>query len=238
MAGSIARDAREAHRLFSATVPDKSRFVILQISKSCATCHLKEPAKKGGSTSSRLFKNIRTSHLNSTEMAHFKVMTRQFEAAAKIYEDKLLTAEGIESEIFKKFLIVALRVLRAPERVAILLRTKIAKGKLPPDLKGKAKVWEDQLQRIEAKRYLSNPTLSAARILVSEVGYQPAGEDLILRVAASSILHQLVNRQSTTDREASEMYYYLAKIEEPLANPFWISEIENYLEQAIRPRAP
>lgn len=241
IAKSMARDARDARDLFAKKSFEQSRFVIQNLSENCATCHLKEPSKSREGGPSGLFSKVKRAQLNKYESARYSVISRNFDEAASQYEEILLSSPNMDQEIFENYLVVALRVSRDIPRIKKVL-TKISNKKsVKFEEKEALKNWSKELDLIKNKKLLEISNLTNARALFSLATNESEKDleetKLIFAVAASSAIHRLINQNKSNALQASELYYCLGRIEETLSKSFWISEIENYLEQSIR-KAP
>jgi hypothetical protein len=238
IAQSIARDARDVLTLYKGKNFQQARFVVHNISRNCVSCHLKEPATKSFPNPARLFAGLNTAKLSGYDLAHFKVMTRQFDDALKLFEEEFSSQDHINTSAFADYLKVAIRVNLDAVRVTKILK-KMPKKNLDSREKETIAQWLSQLDYLQKKNLLQDVSFSNGRnllMLASGEGDAILHGDraLIYKIATSSVLHRLLNQRKLGKEERAEVYYLLGRSEASLADSFWLSEIENYLEQSIR----
>lgn len=239
IARSIARDASELEGFYNNQSFEQARFIIHNISGNCVTCHLKAPSKKDFAGPGQLFAKINTELLTDREHAKFKVMSRQFSEALSLYEKALLTTKPFDSDLIVDFLKVSLIVKRDAKKAKEVLQKLAAQPDLKKSWKQRLSRWVVQVENVQAMGALEKPTLEKARKLATMSGdpkLRPVHdqENVVLHIAASAILHQMLNENEPNNLRDSEIYFMLGKAEESLADSIWVSEIENYLEQSIR----
>ncbi|HTO71487.1 MAG TPA: hypothetical protein VMR31_16620 [Myxococcota bacterium] len=245
---ALARDARRAQARFDSGRPVDARFTALALTEACVGCHSRLPAEKSAAFSSGLTAKIDPAALSPSERARLDVATRQFDAALGEYEALLVSpspeaGEAIRMADLTEYLIVAIRVVRAPERAEKLLAKLEKRAQTLETLREQLGPWRAQLTH-QGHVVRDVPSLAVARRLVDagkaarSYAYSRAG--IIYDLLASSVLHRLLEEPKLAAGDRAEAYYLVGLTDSNARSSPWLSDGAWYLDAAIhtKPHSP
>ena len=245
LSNSLKTDAKNALSWYEKGYFERSRFTIQNLTENCLSCHEKRAGKTSplGSTFANAMGKVQ---LQPLDKARLHIITRQFDSALEIFE-KELTAKGsdprniIYQETIEEYLKLSIRVSQNTDRPLATLAT-ISKSKfLPVHLDRQLKVWSSDLAFYKKSSPFGKtaPLTVAQKIIEKAQGimeYPKDKDGYIHFLVASALLEEAVDAEesSTTKGKTAEAYYLLGITETLVGNSFWVSEVEFYLETAIR----
>ena len=242
VAGSMARDLSEIHERFQRGATSEARFLLHQVVENCSTCHMKLPDPGHAPKTEQFFKDVEISKLSPFEQARLKVALRQFEDAAKSWEE-LFTTWANPSEIFAMdalvdYLKVSIRVLGNPKRAQNMLTSLSAKAAIPKFLKREIQGWRDSLAKIDKDFQKPGLELNRARKYMQNakrnMEYPLDRVGVVDFIAASALLNRFVDSGKATNDQQAEAYFLLGNCESLIGRSAWLSQGEYYYEAAIR----
>ncbi len=241
LARSLARDTREIRTRFEAGRSAEARFLLLEVSDHCATCHSRLPDAREHPVGRRLVDDPRVAALAPDERVNLEVATRLFERALAGYEALFADPTRSPSDLDLEghvdgYLEVVVRVQNDPERALRTFSALAQRKDLPAALRENAGAWIASLRALRGRSFPGAP-LAEARALVAEAQdvsrYPDDRSALVVYLAASGILYRM-SAGEPSRAELGEACYLLGVIESRIGRSFWLSQTEFFLEQAIR----
>ena len=239
---SLARDTGEIRDRFAAGRPAEARFLLLELSDSCAACHSRLPDGRDHPVGRRLVDDPRVAALDLQERVRLEVATRSFDRALASYEALFADPARSPGDLdlggdVEGYLEVVLRVKDDPLRARRTFEAFAKRPDLPAGLRANAATWVASLGALGERRP-PGPPLAEARRLIGQAQdlsrYPDDRAALVLYVAASSQLHRLLDGGRASRAEQAEACYLLGVVESRVGRSFWLSQTELYLERAIR----
>ena len=239
---TLAHDAREAALDYERGEYESARFALQQATESCFACHSKLPAAGSFELGRRLLANASVKSLPPEQRVKLEVTARQFETAMETYEEILRsptvgTAEVYFMGAFEGYLKICVRVRHDLQRPLAALAQFRTRPGLPRYLAEYVGGWMAALRQLQGDMRPGDE-LARARTLLGEAQARQrfeAGRDgLVHAVVASALLTQLVESNPQPGADLAEAYYLLGVAESEISRLSWVSEVEYYLESAIR----
>ena len=237
---SLALDAAEIERRFSAGRFEEARFLLGELVDTCVGCHSRLPAGGDSDLGRSLYERVNTEPFTAAERARLEVATRQFDRALETYEELFTSpdARALDLEgLLVDYLVIAIRVDRDLERARDTLEQVAARPEVPAPLRELVRGWSQAAGELAGRGPGADP-VGEARALVAEgealrrVPADRAG--LIHDLVASAWLMAYVAQHPEDDPSTAEAYYLLGVTELHADHGAWLSEPESYLETAIR----
>ena len=239
---ALARDAKEAAADYERGEHESAQFALQQATESCFACHSKLPAARSFELGRRFLANASVKSLPPERRVKLEVMARQFETALESYEEILRSPAVGAAEVyfmgaFEGYLKVSLRVRQDFGRPLAALGRFRARPGLPRYLAEYVDGWIAALRQLEGEMRPGDE-LARARALLREAQARQrfeAGRDgLVHSVVASALLTRLVESDPKPGADLAEAFYLLGVAESEISRLSWVSEVEFYLESAIR----
>lgn len=245
---SLGRDIEEARMRFDAGLYEEARYFLVGSLHNCFACHARRPSATRYPLAERLTEATGLENLVPQERAVLYVVTRRFREAVETWEamlrDPKMSPRAIDEEgVLSDYLAVAVRGLQEIEGTRRALEAFAKREGVSPYLASHLAAWTKALAKLEADTSLLDVKLARARALV-ELGDRASTSErdrhgLVFDLAASSTLHQLIDRPGDSPgalepRALSEAYYLLGRIEARSMTQFWIDESAHHLEAAVR----
>lgn len=245
MSESLANDLKDALRWYKNRRYREARFILRHVTENCIACHSKLPAKSDYPGGKEFIKKVDMASLSKLEKARLELSTRQFEDALKSYEDvfedtKIRPAKWVTFDALTSYLKLAIGVKGDLDRpVKTFEKLLKARKDIPEYMQKQLSMWITSLTTIKQKELGKSVTLASAKELVrlgEEVQNYPADRSgLVYSIQASSILERLVGEKLLKKpSEIAEAYYNLGLVEMSIGRSFWVSQVDNYLEMAVR----
>lgn len=239
---SLSRDVAEIRQRFALGRMVEAQFYVSQLTENCVACHSRLPKARDFPLAQKLTADPAVKALEPRARARLYVATRQFDPALALWESRfadptLAPAElDLDGELLS-YLVVCIRVQRDFARARDTLSKLAQRPDMPRYLESDVRAWIAQLGEV-AGSGTAEPTLAGARALLERgraLSEFPADRAaLVYDLSASSDLHRLVARHSSSRAELAEAYYLLGAIEARLEQGSWVSETEQHLESSIR----
>jgi mono/diheme cytochrome c family protein len=239
LARSLAIDARDIRLRYDAGHRDQARYLIQELTETCAACHSRLPSGSAP-LSAEFISGVAVVELPLEQRAQLAFATRQFDVALETYEEMLTSRQIRANDLhlgghLVDYLELLIRVRRDRDRAADVLAQFGRRDDLSPALADEVKNWSSALASLPAAKPRGSE-IAVARQLAT----QPAGplnwegaDRLIENLEASSLLHRALEG-GLPRTERAEAYYLLGLIETRIGRSYWRSEAEAYLETAIR----
>jgi hypothetical protein len=234
---AVAGEARLLVHLWRRGDVDATAYGLQKLTRLCIGCHSTLPA--ANSALSRGF--VDDTHLArrpAHERAELLLATRRFDEALTTWEvffrDPSVRPAQMMGPLVD-YLVTAVRVQQDPARASAALAHLAARTDSWGNLREQLSLWRRDLAALAAKPPVVS--LAAARALVDEADARaayPADRGPLVRwIAASSVLHQLLDARSLPPHEAAEAYYLLTLAEARIEQDFRLTEAEAYLSACI-----
>ena len=239
---ALADDARDALHLYKGKDYEGASITIRQLTESCIACHSKLPDASRFDLGAKFLADPRVKELHVEERVRLEVMARQFDRALLSYESLLSSEAAQPAEVyfmgaFEGYLKICLRVRGDVPRATATLERFARRTDVPQYLADYVRTWLDAL-RDYPRRPVSDDALDRARLLVargSEVQVYPGDRrGLIHYIAASGLLHGYLDGTTRAATQRCEAYHLMGLAEMGISRLSWLSEVEYFLESAIR----
>ena len=239
---SLARDTSEIRDRFAAGRPAEARFLLLELSDSCAACHSRLPDGRDHPVGRRLVDDPRVATLDLQERVRLEVATRSFDRALASYESLFADPKRSPADLdlegnVEGYLEVVLRVKGDPERARHTFEALAKRPDLPAAMRANVAAWIASLQASSRRGPAGSPLAEARRLLTEAQDRSRYPDDraaLVVYVEASSQLHRFLEQRPASRSEQAEACYLLGVVESRVGRTFWLSQTEFYLERAIR----
>lgn len=237
---TLAADAREAYESYRAGEFSRARYLLGEMTDACFRCHSRRPGGAPFELGERFLEQAPVRDLGLAERARLAVVTRQFERALELYE-ALFEAPQVQNAplagALEGYLEVAIRVAGDLARPVEKLQALRRRPGLPPYLREHVAAW---LEALEALRRAprEGPELERARRLIHAARlrslYPADPTGLVHYIAASGLLHHVIESRPPGDADLPEAFYLLGVADSHMRDSRWPSETEYFLETAIR----
>ncbi len=251
LATSLAADAAMIETAYVLGEEMSARYRIQGLVETCVACHSRLPDFDDSALGRRITKTVEVQALPHAQRAALLAATRQWEDALVAYESLLAPgpdpARGTPLDRFwsiPEYVEVSVRVRGDLGRPVPTLAAFASDDEVPGWVARAVHEWIAALRAIEGRRIREGTELAAARDLIEEAraaGAFPAERTgFVHYVAASSLLHRMLDRGDAPVMDKAEAYYLLGVTESHIGVRGWLSLTEFYLERAIRtaPDAP
>lgn len=235
---SVAAEAKALAHDWRRGRSAETAYGLQQLTRLCVACHSKLPSDSSP-LSQGFLDDTRLSRLPADERAELLLATRQFDEALLAYESFFRDPSVHPTKMLAPltdYLVASVRVKGDYERPAQLLRSLTTRGDAWSNLKADLFTWQADLARFAKKP--PAPTLSSARALVEEarqLSRYPADRRPLVRwIAASSALHQLLERGGLEQRAAAEAYLLLTLAEARVEQDFFLPSADAYLSSCVK----
>lgn len=245
---SLADDAREALIAYERGHHEESRFILYGMTENCISCHSKRPDETDFDLAKNFAQDLRKAGVLLEDRARIEAATRQFDTALATYEEMFrstsMTAAQIElSGALLRYLKLALRVKRDPQRAIATLKSFAQREDVPRYLKNHLAKWNASLEDIRKPNPEKN-LLKAGEAMMKKASAQsqfPEDPDsFVYYIEASGLLHQYVETKPKSKSDLAKAFFLLGVAESHIGYSYWLSETDHFLETAIRvdPKGP
>jgi len=239
LARSIAHDARDVERAYTAEQFGRAAFLVQQITEDCIGCHTRLPDDVDSPVAKGFVDETLFAELPLEPRASLQMATRRFDDARLTLEQLLASDEhaALLLNALTDYLVVNLRVKRDFERPVAVLEAFATRDDAWPTLRRAVRAWAAALPEL-APVVAAEPDLATARrILEQGKALSPVERDhmpLVHWVAASSVLERFIERGGAEPAELGEAYYLLGLIEARIGRQYWVTPAPFLLESSIR----
>lgn len=243
VAAALARDVRNELRAYKRGEFEEARRILHNLTDTCIACHASLPEQRKYPKPERFFGILRTKQLSPLALAHYQLVTRQFDEAMTTLE-ALLGAPGAEQSLtsllayFSDYMQVAIAVQHDFERPKKLLNSLLARPSLPISLRRLFETWQQALTDIRKISNFDKPSLEAARRLMNDgrslMDTVSDRSALVHFVAAESMLQRFVQTQPDRGELVGEAYFWLGNSVSLSEHSRWLTRADFYYESAIR----
>lgn len=241
LASELAKSTQMAHAQFKAGNMTQTRFFLSDVVNTCFTCHTSRSSDDSKFVIN-FQKDLNWSQFEPLSKARFLALSRQFEAAAREYEQlfssQTLSADSlINLDPFVEYLIVSIRVRDDAASVLKTLQGLKMDG-YPELVKKDLSAWISELKAQEGQKKARGSALDQAKSHMARarasMEYPRDRAGLIQYILASKILHELVNAKDSPPANKAEAYYLLGITELSIGSSLFADESIAYFEEAIR----
>lgn len=250
LARSFDETSREIVSSFRETWPSYAYFSLMELTQHCVACHSRLPSDAQAAFGQRLMSRIDTADFDSSELAQLYVATRQFDAAEKVLERKLLSPkeDAIDLDnagVLLDYLNLALVVRHDSERAKALLGKFAARPDVPHYLADRIDAWQASLTAL-APVLKGEPLLAKAHELfetADSLTRAPRGRERAIHdlIAASLLQRYIAAQPVATGEGVADAYFMLGIIALRTTEPkYSVPEMEGLFASAIRaaPKGP
>lgn len=239
---SLARDTSQIRDRFAEGRVAEARYLLHQVTEDCVACHSRLPSDRSFPLGERFVTGTSIAELAPEDRAALEIATRQFDRALETLEGLIASPEVSPGTLdlrgyFDDYLELCIRVRGDLDRPTVVIETFLQRNDLSPSLRANATSWLASLRTLRQRQPLPDP-IDDARALIAEAEAQSRYPNdrraLVYYIAASSVLHRVVDSQGDPGPKAGEAYYLLGLIESRIGRSFWLSQTEFFLETAIR----
>lgn len=242
---SLADDVKMARQAYAEGFFEAARFRVQQMAEDCFACHSKLPSGQPFDLGAQLIDSPAAREMPAERRALLAVAARQFETALGLYEALFRDPTHSATEIalsgaFESYLKVALRVSGARDRALAALGAFLERSDVPRYLQDELGVWVETLREAPPADASLPPAerLARARQWIREgqlrTSYPGDGRGVVHFMLASQLLNLQLDRDDGAPRELAEVFYLLGLCEIQISPSLWVSEVEDFLESAIR----
>jgi hypothetical protein len=239
LANSIARDAREVERAFTAGQYSRAAFLVQQLTENCIACHTRLPDSEDSPVAQNFIDETVFAQLPPEPRASLQMATRRFDDARLTLEQLLASDEhaALLLNALTDYLVLNLRVKGDFERPVPVLESFATREDAWPTLRHAARGWAAALPEL-APLVAAEPELATARFILEQgKALSPIERDhmpLVHWVAASSVLERVIERGDDEPEVLGEAYYLLGLIEARIGRQYWVTPASYLLETSIR----
>lgn len=250
LARSFDATTRDIASSFRESWPSYAYFSLMELTQHCVACHSRLPSDAQAAFGQRLMARVDTADFDPSELAQLYVATRQFDAAEKILERKLMSPkeDAIDLDnagVLLDYLDLALVVRQDSARANALLDKFAARPDAPHYLQARIAGWQASLREL-APLLAAAPSLEAAReLFVTADGLTraPRGRERAIHdlIAASQLQRYIAAHAGESGENIAEAYYMLGIIALRTIEPkYSVPEMEVLFASAIRaaPQGP
>ncbi|MCC7120877.1 MAG: hypothetical protein IT493_04905 [Gammaproteobacteria bacterium] len=250
IARSFDETTREIVGSFRETWPSYAYFSLMELTQHCVACHSRLPSDTQAAFGQRLMSRMDTADFDPSELSQLYVATRQFDAAEKVLERKLLSPQedAIDLDnagVLLDYLDLALVVRHDSARAQALLTKFAARPDVPHYLADRIEAWQQSLASL-APVLKDAPVLARARELfetADTLTRAPRGRERAIHdlIAASLAQRYIASRPGATGEDIADAYYMLGIIALRTTEPkYSVPEMEGLFAAAIRaaPKGP
>ncbi len=236
---ALARDIRRARNFYAQERFEEAAFTVVSLVDDCAACHTRYGADDALVTKG-FVERAELAGLDPLEIASIETATRRFDDAMKRYE-AVFAEPGVAPETLfgpiVRYLTVALRVARAPERARVVVARFAAHPDLAESVRKDVEQWQQRLAGL-SKRDLEGTTLERARAAIERADgvarYSGDPRALVDYLIATAQLQDLSRLPQDSPAAAAEIYELLGRGELGAAQSVWLSRADLYWETSIR----
>lgn len=244
LARSFDETTRDIVNSFRETWPSYAYFSLMELTQHCVACHSRLPSEAQAAFGERLMSRVDTADFDPSELAQLYVATRQFDAAEKVLERKLLSPkeDAIDLDtagVLLDYLDLALVVRQDTGRARALLEKFAARPDVPHYLATRIAAWQKDIAAL-APVLKGEPSLEKAHELFTAADGMtraPRGRERAIHdlVAASLLQRYIAAQPKTTGEGIAEAYYMLGIIALRTTEPkYSVPEMEGLFASAIR----
>lgn len=246
---SLSEELEDVKHRFALGQLEESRYLLMQSTSNCVTCHERLPSARDFPMGQRLGETMNLDELPVDERIHTRLVTRQFDAAMTDLETAMADPRERPSDLdfsgsLVDYLTVGIRVKQDPDRVARHLRTFAKRPDVPRYLRKHVDQWVSDLEQTKGALDSKTPLVAARRLVrrgTPDGETRPLARDTTVPdLVASSLLLRFISRDDVPAVQKAEAFYLLGVAESRGIDSPWIPQAGVHLEFAVRlaPEAP
>jgi len=239
LASALVEDAWRAQKFFDRGRYDSAGFLIARMVDDCTGCHSRNAAPDAP-ISAGFVDTDGLEGLDTIERAEVAAATRRFDRSLSLYEEAFASPEADPEVLLApitRYLVVALRVAREPERAAKTVAGLMKRAGTPPEVAKDLAHWHRALEATsrEALKGTSVEAAIAAMERAEGLARYPADRrPLVDYLIASTRLNDLVAQPQDSPETVAELYERLGRAEFRIAQNIWQTRADLYWEAAVR----
>ncbi|MBW2268063.1 MAG: hypothetical protein JRH16_05770 [Deltaproteobacteria bacterium] len=246
LARSIASDAREIERAYTAGRYARSAYLLQQTVEHCIACHTRLPVLADSEVTAEFVEDGVFQDMPAEARSSLLIATRRFDAALALLEQELVDPMHHIATLLgplTDYLVVSIRVKGDYARPRPVLARIAAREDAWSQLKLDIEGWLAALPELE-RLAVREPSVATARALVEEGDRLDAFPgDMSSRlhlIAASAVLERLIDAHDENDAALGEAYYLLGVVEASIGRNYWVTPAPFLLAESVRiaPHAP
>jgi len=242
LARSLAEDVKVTGEAHAAGRHGAASFYAQRLTAHCVACHSRQPATGSSDLGQTLFAAVEPAAASLDEIAFLQQATRQWEDAARTYEELLVEPPRSLASgpmwWFTDYLVLRIRVLEQPARAKPLLDRHASNPELPALVREDLAAWSAAIDTLGPVPSAAADQLARARALVSEgraSGRSGTGRSALVQwIRASALLLKYIAGREDGGDDLAEAYWLLGLCEAEIGHAAQLSVPEYYLEAAVR----
>ena len=241
LAKSLHRDIKDVKKYYDEGRFKQSAFILQNLTENCFACHSKYENHGKTPSPEHFYKALGFSDLPADERARILVITRQFGAAQKAYEDLLLKelsrSFSVLEPAIEQYLAISVGVLKDFDRPLACFEKLIEADRLDISTASILKGWIGDLKLIKNEKSYASQDMEALNKLIAKAklktDHMHDKRGLVYWTAIKSLLNHL-SREKHTPQVETDIYYWLGVTATMFEHSFWVAQMPFYLEKSIR----
>lgn len=239
LATALVEDAWRARKFYERGRYDSAGFLIARMVDDCTGCHSRV-ASADAPISAGFVDAGGLERLDLLERAEIAAATRSFDRSLSLYEEAFAKPSASPDVLLApitRYLVVALRVAREPERAAATIADLRKREGVAPEVAKDLAQWHRTLAATsrESLAAASVEAATAAMERAESLARYPADRrPLVDYLVASTLLNDLVAKPQDSPETVASLYERLGRAEFRIAQNIWQTRADLYWEAAIR----
>lgn len=239
LATALVEDARRAEGFFERGRYESAGFLVARMVDDCTGCHSRTAAADAP-ISAGFVDADGLEGLDLLERAEIAAATRRFDRSLSLYEEAFAKPSASPDVLLApitRYLVVALRVAREPDRAAKTIGGLRDRAGTAPEVAKDLAHWHRALEetsRDELKGTNVEAATSAMERAEALARYPADRRPLVDYLIASTRLNDLVSQPQDSPETAAALYELLGRAEFRIAQNIWQTRADLYWEAAIR----
>ncbi|MFK7825458.1 MAG: hypothetical protein AB8G05_14995 [Oligoflexales bacterium] len=241
LAKNLHKDIKDVKKYYDEGRYQQSAFILQNLTENCFACHSKYENHGKTPSPQHFYKALGFSNLPADEKARILVITRQFGAAQKAYEQLLLKelnrSFSVLEPAIEQYLAISVGVLRDYDAPLACFEKLIEADRLDISTASILKGWIGDLKLIKNEKSYVNQDLGTLEKLIAKAKLKTDHvhdkRGLVYWTAIKSLLNHL-SRQKFPPQVETDIYYWLGVTATMFEHSFWIAQMPFYLEKSIR----
>lgn len=241
LAKSLHRDIKDVKKYYDEGRFRQSAFILQNLTENCFACHSKYENHEKTPSPDYFYKSLGFNDLPAAEKARILVITRQFGAAQKAYEELLV--KGVEKSFsvlepaIEQYLAISVGVLRDYDAPLVCFEKLIESDHLDISTASVLKGWILDIKAIKSDKTYRGEDLQTLDKLIAKAklktDHMHDKRGLVYWTAIKSLLNNL-SRQKHSPQVETDIYYWLGVTATMFEHSFWVAQMPFYLEKSIR----
>ena len=241
LAKNLHQDIKDVKKYYDEGRYRQSAFILQNLTENCFACHSKYENHQKTPSPEHFYKALGFSSLPADEKARILVITRQFDAAQKAYEQLLLKelnkSFSVLEPAIEQYLAISVGVLRDYDTPLACFEKLIEADHLDISTASILKGWIGDLKLLKTEKSFAGQDLQVLEKLIAKAklktDHMHDKRGLVYWTAIKSLLNHL-SRQKFPPKVETDIYYWLGVTATMFEHSFWIAQMPFYLEKSIR----